>query len=168
MATYNFTRPNLSRENAEVQEYLLRLLNELDHIAFDDKANVNNYSTTEVYEDSSIEEEASFTGGTYRKWKSGLAEVWGTVNVTIGTLTQWGLNGLNATDDSYYLTYPSIFTTVPSVQATVEKDSNSVLLATVEKGTASVSPKYKLIGLSNQALQGQTATLHIYAVGRWK
>lgn len=168
MATFNFTRPNLSKENAEVQEYLLRLLNELDHIAFDDKANVNNYSTTEVYEDSSIEEEASFTNGTYRKWKSGLAEVWGTVNVTIGTLTQWGQNGLNATDDSYYLTYPSIFTTVPSVQATVEKDSNSVLLATVEKGTASVSPKYKLIGLSNQTLTDQTATIHFYCVGRWK
>jgi hypothetical protein len=167
MATFNFIRPNLSKENAEVQEYLLRLLNELDHIVFEDKASVNNY--TEVYQDSSIEEEASFTGGTYRKWKSGLAELWGTASVTIGTVGRYdGSTGaIGVSDDNYGISYPALFTEAPNVQATIEKNNASGWLVTVSKGSKDASPRYKVLGLYSY-MANQSATIHFYCVGRWK
>ena len=165
MAKYLFERPNFT-DIESAKNYLWRLVEALEHLPD------NNDSEYEVVNE--VIEEANFQNGFYRKWKDGVAEMWVTKTVTIGNCSKWGGNAsfIYASDNDFGCEYyTGLFKSVPRVQVSVQKDSDgttgkpSVFLATVSQGTENSSPTYKFLGLSDNM---GTATIEIYATGRWK
>lgn len=109
--------------------------------------------------------EAQGTSGvwTFRKWKSGIAECWGTPSVQSGAWS--GSNSLYYTTKS--LSLPSgLFTGSPNVMLTVrEAGGAAVTPATTVPSAGSFSATFvRFYGGTDDVL----LTLAAYAIGRWK
>lgn len=166
METFNFIRPDFSQKNAEVEEYLRRLLNELDHISFN-----NSVHETE----KEIEEEGTDGIWTYRKWTSGIAECWGSKEYTVSGFYTGHLvdPDWRASTSRYRTNYPDeLFAGNPVHQVTLDQQQEGgvypVMITSVEKGTSSKTPSYNILCRDGDIGQISTVRFNYYARGRWK
>ena len=99
---------------------------------------------------------------TYRKWNSGIAECWGKSAPSAQISTAWGTGYASAV---LAATYPSgLFIDVPSVQLT-----NAASWEAIPMGYTHTkdSISYQLFRASSMG-SGQTFSVSIHAIGRWK
>ena len=99
---------------------------------------------------------------TYRKWNSGIAECWGTNQVSVTLSSSW-----NAV---YYATiaevsFPFEFDGVPDCQVTAVIN-NASWLACNYRATTTATPKVALYNPDKTATD--TCDISYYAIGRWK
>lgn len=102
---------------------------------------------------------------TWRKWRSGLAECWGTITGVSDLPTAWG--GVYATGVRLYAQYPFTFAAVPHVQVTpVYNGSRNYWLCTCDSGgSVTQTPSYQLIRGDAYTIKYR---LDFYCTGRWK
>lgn len=102
---------------------------------------------------------------TWRKWRSGFAECWGTVTGTSAEPTAWG--SVYATGQQLYARYPFSFTQAPRVQVTpVFNGSRNFWVATCDgTGSAEQTPSYQLMRADSYTIDYR---LDFYCAGRWR
>lgn len=102
---------------------------------------------------------------TYRKWKSGIAECWGSTTFTDSCNTAWG--SLYETG-SHYWTYPSgVFSAKPICQAFVYGTSQSAgMLEYITGGSSTRTPAFCVARPTS--VGSQSWTCEMYSIGRWK
>ena len=112
---------------------------------------------------------------TYRKWASGIAECWGTINQTITSWSGWGnsFNGVYAIFEgtpAVYENYPSgLFISAPKIFVTPDGSSPHVGIMGVEVfdgGTNIRTPT--LYCLRPNAIGSTTIAINFEAKGLWK
>lgn len=112
--------------------------------------------------------EREYTEGmwTVRKWKSGVAECWGTSTRSDVSMGQWGSTPL------YYGTivadsWPSgLFTSAPNATMFARVSGGNGWLTQTTNMTASTTGTRYVIGVSNTTLSAVNIVTHAY--GRWK
>jgi len=111
-----------------------------------------------------IVEQGVSGGWTYRKWNSGIAECYGTFNLSSGSFSAYGT--LYRSDTSVY--FPSgLFTESPIYVNANQKTFSGDGLAFPWRVTPNASVAYITLANSLPTSAG-TSTLFIEAKGRWK
>lgn len=104
---------------------------------------------------------------TYRKWKSGVAECCGTLEITSAIQSAFENNVLYHSNTSMSsLSYPLTFTSIPSESASVLSASNIVWLAGKTKNTKNKTGTYALVSPNSCSSAKYYITLHV--TGHWK
>lgn len=108
----------------------------------------------------------------YRKWQSGVAECWGTSNVNAPTknLRAAGTNGAPLFySDLSYITLPSIFTSVTSVDASISTTDTTYHLAYVVliHPFSTTQIGYRIVNLT-QTETSYARNLYAHVFGMWK
>ncbi len=113
-----------------------------------------------------VVEQGTFEPWCYRKWNSGLAECWGSLNRSVNISN--GAGSLFCSDTCAGIQYPTAvtFVSTPSCFAELCANGYKAWLTTAEAGTAAKTPGYLILAPS-QNLNGQY-TVQLRAVGRWK
>lgn len=113
-----------------------------------------------------ITEEGTEGIWTYRKWNSGLAECWGTLEETITGWTAWGTL-YEGTASIHTATYPSgLFTSVPNFWANSKGNSVGAFIETFSVGSATTTPQVYAVRPTTGNLGNFNFSL--YAKGVWK
>lgn len=104
-------------------------------------------------------------GWTYRKWRSGLAELWGSVSGTATTSYSWG--NVYTSNQSIVLPYPFPLPTVTAVLATPVYDgaANYWLCTRDSSGTSTQTPSYQIVRAASDSVSYK---VFFYVTGRWK
>lgn len=102
---------------------------------------------------------------TYRKWNSGIAELWGTYTGTSVTPTAWG--NIYASDAFPRIDYPFAFTSAPQVQVTPRYTGTGggFWIYCVGAGYTTQTPFYGAGRANNTAI---VPCIDFYVIGRWK
>ena len=102
---------------------------------------------------------------TYRKWNSGIAELWGTYTGTSVTPTAWG--NIYASDTIPRIDYPFAFTSAPQVQVTPRYTGTGggFWIYCVGAGYTTQTPSYGAGRANNTAI---VPCIDFYVIGRWK
>lgn len=102
---------------------------------------------------------------TYRKWNSGIAELWGTYTGTSVTPTAWG--NIYASDTIPRIDYPFAFTSAPQVQVTPRYagTGGGFWIYCVGAGYTTQTPFYGAGRANNTAI---VPCIDFYVIGRWK
>ena len=102
---------------------------------------------------------------TYRKWNSGIAELWGTYTGTSVTPTAWG--NIYASDTIPRIDYPFAFTSAPQVQVTPRYTGTGggFWIYCVGAGYTTQTPFYGAGRANNTAI---VPCIDFYVIGRWK
>ena len=108
---------------------------------------------------------------TYRKWNSGIAECWGSVEFKgETTFTAWG-NIYRSAEVFGKQAYPFTFTDRPQLFVSLDKTANSTivwLLLFAYSESKSETPSYALACPNNTTGDTNYLYLHYCAKGRWK
>lgn len=102
----------------------------------------------------------------WRKWNSGLMEIWGFTKGTVDVMTQWG--GVYRSNANIQASWPIAFVDYPYVQATPSYDDyGNYWLATysTQSGMA-LTPSYQIC-LGENAVN-VNYKISFYAIGKWK
>lgn len=104
----------------------------------------------------------------YRKWNSGMAELWGTSNTREVTCdTTWG--SMFCKDDALPpVSYPFTFTATPNVQVTFDYAGQYnywTYTSSAYVGTASQTPSYGAVRPTQATIKVKA---HYYVMGKWK
>lgn len=113
-----------------------------------------------------VVEQGVYDSWNYRKWNSGLAECWGSVERSVNV--SYGAGSLFYSEPFGSIQYPATITFVdtPSCFADLSANGHKAWLTTAEAGTTTKTPGYLILAPS-QHLGGQY-TVRLRAVGRWK
>lgn len=105
---------------------------------------------------------------TYRKWKSGIAECWGKISVSITSWSAWG--AVYEGNPSTYGTYPSgLFIDPPDFWVTPDGTQGQLGLLSVEvfnNGSKTRTPTF--YALRPSSVGTATVIFHCRAKGFWK
>lgn len=106
---------------------------------------------------------------TWRKWYSGVMEMWSRVQVTVDVTGKWGALFTSGTVDSLNRTYPIHFVVTPTVIANLSKHSYAGFLMSGGGGKISNNTQTGAFEIvrGTEAKQA-TFTVDYYVVGRWK
>lgn len=116
---------------------------------------------TKIYDDYIIGQGTS-GAWTYRKWSTGVAECWGTLNGTLSPYTS--INGFSAYEGS--VSFPSnLFTASPNVQFQPYIGNGFAIPA---RGVISTATQCKWVALSNVSTANTTVKVDVFAIGKWK
>ena len=159
MSMFNFSLPRFvgtpEMKTIQIEQFLTAFINELNH------------TSIEEAQDYVIEQGTSGIWTT-RKWISGIAECWAKVEKNIGACTQNPTTKLYFSDNSIEVRYPkNLFLKNPNIQCTLEKNTNSAFLFSIDSGTYEKTPSFKVASISGN-IENQNARLNFYAIGRWK
>lgn len=102
---------------------------------------------------------------TYRKWRSGLAELWGAASGTVTTANPWG--NVYTSNQSIVLSYPFPLPTVTAVLAAPVYDgaANYWLCTRDAGGTSTQTPGYQIVRAASDSVNYK---VFFYVTGRWK
>lgn len=115
--------------------------------------------------DDYVVEQGTSGNWTYRKWNSGIAELWGTYTGTSVTPTAWG--NIYASDTIPRIDYPFAFTSAPQVQVTPRYTGTGggFWIYCVGAGYTTQTPFYGAGRANNTAI---VPCIDFYVIGRWK
>ena len=103
---------------------------------------------------------------TYRKWNSGIAECWGTLQCEITGWNAWG-SLYEAASSTRYATFPTgLFNVPPVCVASHEGNGLGAFLETYMSATVERTPTY--IHIRPSSASATTLGINIYAKGTWK
>lgn len=106
---------------------------------------------------------------TWRKWHSGIMEMWTRVQMTIDVVSKWGALYTSGSINQLNRTYPIPFVVVPIVTATLTKQSYAGFLMTAggdQPSTITQTGGFEIVR-GTEARQA-TYIVNYHVVGRWK
>ena len=150
---------HLNKQKQDIDK-LLDSINTLNQETLENKESIDTLKLDYIVEQG--------TSGiwTYRKWASGLAECWGTLETTKIINTPYGNIFRDSTDSDIYAEYPFIFAEIPNCVYSGES-FNALWYGAYSSGTTSRTPKiyvYRATALDEAA----TILIRFTVKGRWK
>lgn len=108
---------------------------------------------------------------TYRKWDSGIAECWATVNLTVTAWSAWGQ--IVHSDESLSATYPTgLFSTVTYLNASADGTPDSTPYATVGVelggGSSTTFPTIRILRPTAAGTGSHIFAVHLEVRGTWQ
>lgn len=100
---------------------------------------------------------------TYRKWKSGIAECWGSKNYTFEVTRQYGSVYIS-TSTAGAEPFPFSFTAIPTI-STTQENSNGWLMFDIRATTTNTNTFFSVRPVSANSV---TVFITFHAIGRWK
>lgn len=102
---------------------------------------------------------------TYRKWKSGIAECWGTYTASIAVTNSSASYGGYRSGLITATAFPFTFASTPSITATIGRGATGAWVSNVADSNTTNVKFYLAAGAS---LSAASRVVHIHAIGTWE
>lgn len=103
---------------------------------------------------------------TYRKWDNGIAECWGCITFSSGSIKTWGYDYYTE-NSSGFTSYPFTFISRPVEQVSIKQPGIDFWIVVESNNSKSSTGSYYGVRSTSAGSSDYTVSIDIYVIGQW-